>query len=141
MIKAYARFLSLCAFDHQEIEENKYKLQQACERLGITTEQVLWAAEEWMPQNYDLELAGIGRLIGIYIREFLQLMDLSPDKSTGWKIIYGTLPSPVPLFLSLKNGVKGKIYTGAPDYIFMTLLKEVKLKAATNCRAALNTKR
>lgn len=122
MVKAYARFLSLCAFNRQEIEINKHKLRQACEHLGITKEQVLWAAEEWIPQNYDLKLAGMSKLIGIYIREFLQIMDLTLEKSAGRKIIYGTVPAPVPLFLSLKDSGNGILYAGAPDYIFMIVL-------------------
>ncbi len=118
----YEKILSLCGFDQQEIAKNTGKLRRACEKFGIDEEQVAFAAEKWIPQNYDLKLEGIRKLIGVYIREFLSILDLSLDKNDNRKIVYGTVPSPVPLFHALKDSCKEGIYTGAPDFVFMIVL-------------------
>ncbi len=118
----YENFLSLCGFDQQEIAKYTCKLNKACKKFGIGEEQVAFAVEKWIPQNYDIKLEGIKKLIGVYIREFLSILDLPMDKNENCRIIYGTVPSPAPLFLALKDSCEERIYTGAPDFIFMIVL-------------------
>ena len=121
----YEEFLSLCLFDQDEIKQQKEKLRSVCDEFAITAEQIQEAAEQWIPQNYDLKLDGIRKLLGVYVHEFLDIFNLCQDRKKEMKAIYGTMPSPIPVLLALKENGKEEFYVGTPDIVLLIVLNNL----------------
>ncbi len=85
----YTDLLKLCGWEESEIEQEKARLDEAFSILGVGPGEVNHA-ESWIKENYDLELLGIRKGLGVWIRT---AVDLVLGRKEGKKIIYYAFPS------------------------------------------------
>jgi|GEM_PF-2522021 2-hydroxyglutaryl-CoA dehydratase, D-component. len=107
-------FLALCGLDfgYQEL------LEKTCRRWNISREE-LGAACRKIPKYYRIELRGIRRLLGLYVREWMHYEELREDKHLK---IYFNVPGTVTGMIWLQQGMPEGTYLGSPDIISMTVL-------------------
>ena len=122
MSKVYRDFLELCAFDEEEIEKLLPEWIEGSKILGLEEEDVAYALNEWIPQNWDIQYLGVRKMIGAHIREAIEISKLNQYKKDGVKIVYGILPAISTCYLGLKNAGKDKIFVNFPDLLLVTIL-------------------
>ena len=91
MANTYEKFLRLVGFEEDEMARYVPEWRKASEKFGLTEEDIRFATEEFIPTNYDIELKGVRKLIGAYIKETIELAKSSEYKQKGVKIVYGIL--------------------------------------------------
>ena len=67
----YAEFLYLCGFASDEMKEESPRVERAFEIAGIGAEDVK-RAEERLKRYYDVRLNGVRKLLGIWVKEFVE---------------------------------------------------------------------
>jgi benzoyl-CoA reductase/2-hydroxyglutaryl-CoA dehydratase subunit BcrC/BadD/HgdB len=114
-------FLRLTGFEEDEIPEYLPQWRQACEKLGLTEDDVKFATEERLPAYFAVELEGIRKLLGSFVRETIDLTKANEYKARGLKIVYGILPAVLHFYYALKLTAPDKVYVSFPD-IFLTMV-------------------
>lgn len=121
-MNAYEKFLRLLDFSEQELPEQVPLWKNACYLLGLTEEDVRFAAEEWIPTHWDLSLHGVRMCIGVYIRELIRMAQLPQLKAQGAKIIYSNVPCPAPCIYANKISGGDNLHICSPDNLMATVL-------------------
>ena len=114
-------FLRLTGFEEEEMSEYLPEWRKASERLGLTEEDVRFAVQERLPVHFDLELEGIRKLLGTFVKETIDLTKANEYKQRGKKIVYGILPAILHFFYALKLTAPDKVFVSFPD-IFLTFV-------------------
>ncbi|MBN2240059.1 MAG: 2-hydroxyacyl-CoA dehydratase [Dehalococcoidales bacterium] len=117
----YADFLKLTGFEDDEIIEHLEGWRFASQKLGLTEEDMRFATEEHIPNHFAVELEGIRKLLGCFVRETIDLAKAEDYKKNGVKIIYGILPATLHFYYALKLTVPDKVFVSFPD-IFLTFV-------------------
>jgi len=68
-----------------------------------------------------VELEGIRKLLGSFVRETIDLTKANEYKARGLKIVYGILPAVLHFYYALKLTAPDKVYVSFPD-IFLTMV-------------------
>ena len=89
----YEDFLRLTGFEEEEMPEYLPEWRKASERLGLTEEDVRFAVQERLPGHFAVELEGIRKLLGCFVKETIDLTKAGEYKRKGAKIVYGILPA------------------------------------------------
>ena len=76
--------------------------RKASEKLGLTEEDVRFAVQERLPEHFALELEGIRKLLGCFVKETIDLTKANEYKRKGTKIVYGILPAVLHFYYALK---------------------------------------
>jgi benzoyl-CoA reductase/2-hydroxyglutaryl-CoA dehydratase subunit BcrC/BadD/HgdB len=118
---AYTRFLRLTGFEEGEIRDFMPEWRHACERLGLSEDDMNFSTEEWLPANFEVSLPSVRKLLGCLIRETVDLTKAVEYKKKGIKIVYGILPAMSVFYYALKLAAPDKVYVGFPD-LFLTLV-------------------
>ena len=84
----YDGLLKLCGFEDEEITKEKTRIDKAFERLELGYED-MDRAEAWIMQGHDVELVGVRKLLGIWLKE---LIDLVLAKDEGKTVVYYGFP-------------------------------------------------
>ena len=71
-------FLALCGFDERESAALLPRVQQVFARLGLTADDVE-VAKGRMTTYYDMELRGVRRLMGIFLKDFCNIVLMRDD--------------------------------------------------------------
>ena len=71
-------FLGLCGFDERESRALLPRVQKVFSRLGLTAEDVE-VARSRMTTYYDMELQGVRRLMGIFLKDFCNIVLMRDD--------------------------------------------------------------
>lgn len=102
-------YLSLTGFadpGEQWVESRDQMLQdwkKARKRLGLTDDDVRYAVWKWIPQNYEVQLEGVRKTIGIFTAEMADMMKAHEKKENGEKLIYGVLPAHSNFYYAMKK--------------------------------------
>jgi hypothetical protein len=89
----YQDFLRLTGFAEDEMATYLPEWRQAAQRLGLTEEDVRFAVEKQIPAYFTIELEGIRKLLGCFVKETIDLTKVGDYKKRGAKIVYGILPA------------------------------------------------
>jgi len=114
-------FLRLTGFEENEIPEYLPQWRQACEKLGLTEDDVKFATKERLPAYFAVELEGIRKLLGCFVKETIDLTKANEYKERGVKVVYGILPAILHYYYALKLTAPDKVYVSFPD-IFLTMV-------------------
>jgi benzoyl-CoA reductase/2-hydroxyglutaryl-CoA dehydratase subunit BcrC/BadD/HgdB len=102
--------LRLCGFENQELESELPRIKKAFNKLGITPKDIE-RGKQRLNKYYDMELKGVRKAFGIYLRE---LVNLTLAKEEGKKkIIY------VGLFPGCQEAASAAVY--ASDDVYATV--------------------
>jgi hypothetical protein len=118
----YEDFLKIAGFEGDDIPKFLPEWREASEKLGLTEEDVRFATEERIPQNYDITLRGVRKQIGAIIREAIDLTKANEYKKNGVKVVYGILPAIVTNYLAIKESGGDKVYVSFPDLFLVMVL-------------------
>jgi benzoyl-CoA reductase/2-hydroxyglutaryl-CoA dehydratase subunit BcrC/BadD/HgdB len=114
-------FLRLTGFEEEEMAQYLPQWRQAAERLGLSEEDVRFATEERLPGYFAVELEGIRKLLGCFVKETIDLTGANEYKAKGVKIVYGILPALLHFYYALKLTAPQKVFVSFPD-IFLTMV-------------------
>lgn len=89
MIGYYDELLRLCGFEHDEIVQEKERIEQAFRRLELGPEDMK-RAEAWVKKNHAVELEGVRKMLRLWLKE---LFDLVLAKKEGKKLVYFGFPT------------------------------------------------
>ncbi|MBA7480611.1 hypothetical protein ES707_16073 [subsurface metagenome] len=117
----YEDFLRLTGFEEDEMSKYLPEWRKASQKLGLTEEDVKFAVEEQLPTYFAIELEGIRKLLGCFVREAIDLTKASEYKERGVKIVYGILPALLHFYYALKLTAPDKVFVSFPD-IFLTFV-------------------
>ena len=118
----YAELLSLAGFEEPELTRTLPDWIEASRKLGLSEEDVRHAVVEWIPAHFDIELTGIRKLIGAFLREAIDLTRAKQYKANGMKIVYGILPAITSNYLAIKASGGDKVFVSFPDIFLATTL-------------------
>jgi benzoyl-CoA reductase/2-hydroxyglutaryl-CoA dehydratase subunit BcrC/BadD/HgdB len=128
--KIYNDFLVLAGFENDEIPQILPEWIEASKKLGLSEEDVRFATEQFIPQNWDIELKGIRKLIGAAIREVIDLTKANDYKKNGVKIVYGIMPAIVTNYMAIKLSGGDNVFVSFPDLHIVSALNSFFHKAS-----------
>ena len=123
MANTYENFLRLMGFEEDEMSKYVPEWRKASEKIGLTEEDIEFATKEFLPANYDMELKGVRKLLGCYIKETIELAKANEYKQKGVKVLYGILLAITHYYAALKMAAPDKIYVSFPDILLVTTLQ------------------
>jgi len=118
----YEDFLKIVGFEGDDIPKNLPEWRTASEKMGLTEEDVRFATEEWIPQNWDITSRGVRKAIGAFIREAIDLSKANEYKKNGVKIVYGILPAILSNYLAIKESGGDRVFVSFPDLFLVSAL-------------------
>jgi benzoyl-CoA reductase/2-hydroxyglutaryl-CoA dehydratase subunit BcrC/BadD/HgdB len=74
-----------------------------------------------LPAYFAVELEGIRKLLGCFVKETIDLTKANEYKERGVKVVYGILPAILHYYYALKLTAPDKVYVSFPD-IFLTMV-------------------
>jgi len=108
----YTRLFTLCGFEQEEIQQQRARIDKAFERLEISPDDIS-RAEERVSRLFDVELRGMRLILGIWMKEFL---DLVLAKDEGRRVIYGDFPPIRAVMICLANA-REDVWVGIPEMV------------------------
>ena len=118
----YKDFLELVAFSADEIPAILPQWIMASQKLGLSEEDIRFAIDEWIPKHWDIDLLGVRKMIGVFIRELIDVTRIENSRRHGKKIIYSHIPSITTVCMALKEAGGDSVYVGFPDFILYNTL-------------------
>lgn len=112
-----SEFLQLCGFDSEELQKEQSRIDKAFKIWGITDEDVTRAGER-IKRYFDLELAAMRKVRGLWLKEFI---DMTLAKEEGKKVIYSSFPSVSQITAAIAN-MSEKVFCTVPEPILLTVL-------------------
>jgi benzoyl-CoA reductase/2-hydroxyglutaryl-CoA dehydratase subunit BcrC/BadD/HgdB len=113
----YSELLNLCGFEPEEAAMEQPRIDRAFEIWGITAEDIK-RAEERIKRYFDLELTGMGKIRGIWLKEFV---DMTLAKEEGKKVIYSSFP-PIAQITGAMSVMSDGVYCSVPEPIILTVM-------------------
>jgi benzoyl-CoA reductase/2-hydroxyglutaryl-CoA dehydratase subunit BcrC/BadD/HgdB len=113
----YSELLELCGFEPAEAERERPRIDKAFKIWGITAEDIK-RAEARIKKFFDLELAGMRQIRGIWLKE---LVDMTLAKEEGKKVVYSSFP-PVAQINGALSIMSDKVYCSVPEPIILTVM-------------------
>ena len=99
----YRQFLKLTGFEDNQIPGFLPEWRKACEKLRLTDDDVRYAVRKWIPQNFEIQLEGVRKTLGIFTAEMAEMMKAKEKKERGEKLIYGVLPAHSNFYYAMKK--------------------------------------
>jgi len=116
----YDGLLILCGFEPREIDAERPRIERAFEKLELGPEDMV-EAEAWVREKHDVELAGLRKLLGAWLKE---LIDLVLAGEEGKRIVYYGFPAMVrPGYLIASSGEN--LYCACPDTILCHTMGQI----------------
>jgi benzoyl-CoA reductase/2-hydroxyglutaryl-CoA dehydratase subunit BcrC/BadD/HgdB len=113
----YSELFNLCGFEPEEVEKERPRIDKAFEIWGITPEDIK-RAEERIKRFFDLDLIGMGKIRGIWLKEFV---DMTLAKEEGKKVIYSSFP-PISQITGAMSVMSDEVYCSVPEPIILTVM-------------------
>jgi len=113
----YSELLKLCGFEPEEVEKERLRIDRAFEIWGITAEDIK-QAEERIKRYFDLELIGMRKIRGIWLKEFV---DMTLAKEEGKKVVYSSFP-PIAQITGAMSVMSDEVYCSVPEPIILTVM-------------------
>jgi len=73
MVNFYDRSYTLCGYEPEELEKQRPRIEQTLKRLGLGPEDTK-AAEDFVRKNHDVELLGVRKILGIWLKGLTDLV-------------------------------------------------------------------
>lgn len=120
MMNFYDELLNLCAFSEDEISRNRDRIESVFSKLCLVAEDVE-AAVVHVKENFDLELEGVRRGLGLWLKE---LFDMVLARDEGKKIIYFGYPPFQYTGMAIKSAAEDPdgFYIGCPEVVLCQTL-------------------
>ena len=115
----YSELFKLLGYEQDEIERERPRIDKAFEKLKIGPDDIK-RAEKKMKENFDTEFIGTRKLLGAYMKEFINLV-LTKEEGKRW--VYTPSP-PFPLVIdALRIASRDKgVYVSPISWFFATCL-------------------
>lgn len=113
----YSELLQLCGFEPEEAAKEQPRVDKALKKWGLTPADVK-RAEERIKRYFDMELTGMRKVRGIWLKEFV---DMTLAKEEGKKVVYSSFPSIVQITAATAI-MSDKVYSAVPEPIIMTVM-------------------
>ena len=107
----YTELFKLCGFEPEEIDKQKPRIDKAFHKLGIEDEDIK-RAEKRVRENFDIELIGVRKLLGVWMKEAVAL---ALAKEENRKVIYSEWPGAANILLMGARHAAPDIYFGSPS--------------------------
>jgi len=114
--------LKLAGFEGSELDAFLPDWLMAVEKVGLTDDDIEYAATEYIPKNWDVQYRGVRKMIGAYFREMVEAAKTTQYKAEGKKIIYGILPAVATIYNAMKVSAGDDLYVSFPDLMLVTIL-------------------
>jgi hypothetical protein len=121
MANYYEELLKLCGFEDVDIEKERPRIERAFQKLELGPDDMK-SAEGWIRQNHDMELRGVRKLLGAWLRE---LIDLVLARDEGKKVVYYGFPSIQGPGLMIKAAAPEEIYCACPDAVLCHTMGQI----------------
>jgi hypothetical protein len=123
MTTDYVDLLTLCAFSESEIKKEKDRIDAAFNKLGLQEADIARAVVR-VKKNFDIELEGVRRTLGIWIKE---LFDAVLSRDEGKKLIYFGYPPFQYIGMAIKAATESKhdFYVGCPEIVLCQTLGQI----------------
>lgn len=113
----YSELLKLCGYEPEEVEKERPRVDRAFQISGIGGDDIK-RAEERVRFYFDIELEGIRKVLGVWMKEFV---DTVLAREEGKKMVYLTFP-PVPA-LGLAVALASKdVYSQSPEIVLQAVM-------------------
>ena len=123
--------LKLAGFEEEEeIQAFLPDWLMTTERVGLSDEDIMFAAREYIPTYWDIQYRGVRKMIGAYLRELVEIAKTPDYKKQGKKIIYGILPAIVTTYSAFKYAAGDDVYVSFPDLMMVATLNGFFHKAS-----------
>ena len=106
----YTELFKLCGFEAEEIKKEKPRIDKAFQKLGIDDEDIK-RAERRIKEYHDVELKGVRKLLGIWMKE---LIALALAREENRKVIYSEWPGAANILLMGAIHAAKDVYFGSP---------------------------
>jgi benzoyl-CoA reductase/2-hydroxyglutaryl-CoA dehydratase subunit BcrC/BadD/HgdB len=120
MVHYYDGMLKLCGFEDDELNKERSRIEKVFQKIGLESEDMK-EAERWVRENQDVELMGVRKLLGIWLKE---LIDLVLAKDEGKKVVYygfPTIAGPAAAIASASD----KVLACCPDAVLLLSLGQI----------------
>ncbi len=118
----YEKFLRMLDFSDEGMGSVLPRWENTCKLLGLSEEDVRYAAEDWIPVYWDMSLHGVRKCIGAYIRELIEMSRLPEYKAQGAKILYCNMPSHPASVYANKYAAGEGLHISYPDFLIASVL-------------------
>lgn len=115
-------FLTLLGWDGYELESFMPSWLETADFLRLRDEDIEYAMKEWLPQYWDLSLAGVRKCIAACIREAAETAKAARYKAEGKKLLYSNTPAAPACIFANKLAGKGSLVISHPEFIMSTVL-------------------
>ena len=120
MAKFYDSLYSLCGYETEELEKQRPRIEETLRKLGLGPEDCK-AAEGFVKKNHDIELLGVRKILGIWLKG---LTDLVLAKDEGKKVFYFGFPSIGGIGMAVAEASED-VYSGCPDVVLCHTLGQI----------------
>ena len=110
----YDKLMEQCGFDAARAADYKATLVKGLDKLLVTEADVRFAVTERLPTCWTLELAGIRKLLGCWLREFIRIAIPAPNEE---RACYTYFAQPGMAYLQPVKIADPNIQVGAPDWV------------------------
>jgi hypothetical protein len=121
MAEYYNELLKLCGFEDEEIDKEKLRIEKAFQKLKLGPEDMM-NAEVWVRQHHDIELKGVRKILGLWIKE---LIDLVLCRDEGKKVVYYGFPTIAGPGMAIKVAAPEQVYCSCPDAVLCHSLGQI----------------
>jgi len=119
----YKELLMLCAFSEDELIKESARIDKAFQKLELGPEDMDRAVER-VKQNFDIELMGVRKALGIWLKE---LFDAVLARDEGKKLIYFGYPPFQYTGMAIKAASESRddIYVGCPEIVLCQTIGQI----------------
>jgi benzoyl-CoA reductase/2-hydroxyglutaryl-CoA dehydratase subunit BcrC/BadD/HgdB len=110
----YDQLMELCGFEKERAESYKPTLKKGLEKLLVTEENVKFAVTKRLPDCWSLELKGIRKLLGCWLREFIRIAVPAPEEE---RLCHTYFAQPGMAYLQPVKIADPRIQIGVPDWV------------------------
>jgi 2-hydroxyglutaryl-CoA dehydratase, D-component len=123
MTAYYDELLTLCAFEPEEIEYRRPRIESAFHKLGLGPADMERAVSR-VRKGFDLDLLGVRKALGVWLKE---LFDVVLAREEGKKLIYFGYPpfQYIGLVIKAATGSKDAFYIGCPEVVLCQTLGQI----------------
>jgi benzoyl-CoA reductase/2-hydroxyglutaryl-CoA dehydratase subunit BcrC/BadD/HgdB len=127
----YEELLKLCGFEPEEIERERPRVDKAFERAEISAEDIS-RGESRIREYFDIELLGVRKALGIWMKQFIDLMLAKEEYK--W-VVYTCYPA-LPRLTQAINMASEDIYCAAPELTLDMVMGQIFDKLTSILEAA-----
>lgn len=124
------KLLEMAGFEGNEVDKILPDWLFTIDAVGLSDDDIKYAVEEYIPQNWDIQYRGVRKLMGAYFRELIEIAKTKQYKAEGKKIIYGILPAVSVAYTGFQAAAGDKAYISFPDLMLVTILNGYFHRAA-----------